>query len=53
LRFSPTRPGDPLLDDTTAKIGIHLAHFPAGHRLTQDRIPFVPGKPLKPPGLEN
>src|SRR6516164_3948065 len=49
-RFSPPWPGDPLLNDAAAEIGIHLSFFSARHRIYQNRLGdlFLSSKPLEP-----
>src|ERR1035437_8903114 len=53
FRSTLPRPGDPLFDDPTTKVGVDLATFRPSNSLKQDRIrnPFLPGKALKPPGF--
>jgi hypothetical protein len=53
FRSSLSRPGDPLFDDPTTKVGVDLALFGASDSLKQDRIRnrFLPGKALKPSGF--
>jgi hypothetical protein len=55
LRSSLAWPGNPLFDDPTTKIGVDPAIFGPSNSLEQDRIrnPLLPGKALKPPGLED
>ena len=52
-RFSPPWPGDPLLNDTAAKIGIHLSFFSARHRVYRVGDLFLSSKPLEPSRLED
>jgi len=54
-RSSLTRPGDPLFDDLAAKVGVDLALIGPSNRLAQSGIrnPFLPGKALKPSGLDD
>ena len=54
-RSPPTRSGDPLFNDFTAKVGVDLALFGPSNSLTQGciRDPFLAGKALKPSGFED
>jgi hypothetical protein len=55
FRSALSWPGDPLLDDLTAKVRVDLPVFGPGNSLPQGRISnsFPPGKALKPPGFED
>jgi hypothetical protein len=55
FRSSLPWPGNPLLDDLTAKFGVYLALFGPNNSLTQGciRNAFLPSKALKPPGFED